>query len=227
MFPVLLYLHNLDCSAQKGKVHLFGIKGFFGLPGTGKTMAMCKYLNDMRSKYGDKIYITTNFGYEGEDFPFNGWIDLTSDFDKPLICAWDEIQNEFNSRDFKNFPIALLTQLTQVRKGNGIKLLYTSQRWGFVDKNFRQLSGTVCDCKTVLGRFTVVKEYDSVDYEEIQNTLEVDRKLKIKPKNCYSFIQTKILRNSYDSYKMLSTARYKARTGKYMGRDEIAKIEIP
>ena len=65
---------------------------------------------------------------------------LLKDYDKPLVVAWDEVQNEFNSRDFKDFPISLLTKLTQVRKGNGIQILYTSQRWHFVDKNFRSLS---------------------------------------------------------------------------------------
>lgn len=224
LFPVLFWLYNIDVAKCKGKVHLYGIKGYFGLPGTGKTMAMCKELKYLRSKYGDKIYIMTNFNYSDEDMPFTGWQDLTVPYDKPLVVAWDEIQNEFNSRDFRNFPIALLTQLTQVRKGNGIRLYYTSQRYGFVDKNFRQLSSTVCDCKTLLGRFTVVKEYDSLDYEELTSTVEVDKKRKIRPKSVISFVQTLALRNSYDSYKMLETARYKAKTGAYMSREEIARI---
>lgn len=224
LIPVLLALHIRDSIGQKGKVHLFGIKGFFGLPGTGKTMAMCHHLRELRNRYGNKIYIMTNFNYSDEDYAFKGWQDLTRTYDRPLVVAWDEIQNEFNSRDFKNFPIALLTQLTQVRKGNGIYLLYTSQRWGFVDKNFRQLSGKVCDCKTVLGCYTIVKEYDSMDYEEKENNVQIDKKMKIRPINCYSFIQTDSLRNSYDSFKMLETARFKAKTGGYMSRDELARI---
>lgn len=224
LLPYLFYLRFKDIASQKGKVHLYGIKGFFGLPGTGKTMAMCYQLKELRRQYGDKIYIMTNFNYADEDYQFTSWQDLTFAYDRPLVVAWDEIQNEFNSRDFKSFPIALLTQLTQVRKGHGIYLLYTSQRYGFVDKNFRQLSCTVCDCKTVLGCFTVVKSYDSMDYEEKEKSVEFDKKMKIRPKSVFSFVQTSALRDSYDSYKMLETARYKAKTGGYMSRDEIAQI---
>jgi ATP-dependent Clp protease ATP-binding subunit ClpX len=221
LLPLIIYLYNLDRKKQAGQVHLYGIKGYFGLPGTGKTMAMCRELKSLREKYGDKVYIMTNFNYNDQDFPFTSWLDLTRVYDKPLIVAWDEIQNEFNSRDFKNFPIALLTQLTQVRKGNGISLYYTSQRFGFVDKNFRSLSSSCCDCKTILGRYTIVKHYDILDYEELQNAVEVDKKRKIHPRFVDSFIQTEALRNSYDSYAMLETAKYKAKKGEYMSREEI------
>ena len=44
---------------------------------------------------------------------------LLKEYDKPVVFAWDEVQNEFNSRDFKNFPVELLTLLTQNRKGHG------------------------------------------------------------------------------------------------------------
>lgn len=223
LLPVLLWLKAVDdVKAKKEGLRLYGIYGYFGLPGTGKTMAMCKELADLRKKYKDKIYITTNFCYTDEDFPFKGWKDLLKNYDKPLIVAWDEVQNEFNSRDFKNFPIALLTQLTQVRKGNGIRIYYTSQRFHFVDKNFRSLSFLVTDCHTLMGRFTITKKYDILDYEELVQTAQVDKKIKIKPKKCDWFIQTDKLRNSYDSFKMLETAKSK----EYMTREEVANLNV-
>ena len=152
LLPYLVFMKIKEC--RNRPVHLYGIYGFFGLPGKGKTMAMSKYLNDMRKKYGDKIYIMTNYYYENQDFAFESWRDLLKEYDRPLICAWDEVQNEFNSRDFKSFPIALLTLLTQVRKKNGIQILYTAQRWHFVDKNFRSLSFGCYECNTFLGRYT-------------------------------------------------------------------------
>ena len=126
LFPYLLYRAYIDKKNQP--IRLYGIYGYFGLPGKGKTMAMCNELRRLRSVYGDKIYIMTNFCYTDEDFAFTGWKDLLKEYDKPLVVAWDEVQNEFNSRDFKTFPIALLTVLTQVRKKNGIQILYTAQR---------------------------------------------------------------------------------------------------
>ena len=105
------------------EVHLYGIYGYFGLPGYGKTMAMSWELLELRKKYQDKIYIFTNYGFKEEDKPFDNWRMLLETYDKPAIFAWDEVQNEFNSRDFKNFPVELLTLLTQNRKGHGKRVL--------------------------------------------------------------------------------------------------------
>lgn len=223
MLPYLIFMRNVDMMRDKknGKVHLYGIYGFFGLPGKGKTMCMSKYLADMRKKYGDKIYIMTNYCYNDEDFPFTGWRDLLKTYDKPLIVAWDEVQNEFNSRDFKNFPIQLLTLLTQVRKSNGIQLLYTAQRWHFVDKNFRSLSFGCYECSTVFERYTFAKLYDPVDYDNLCSQSDYDKRRKIHPKGYMDFLQTNALRTCYDSYKMLQTAMSK----EYMDRAEVAQIE--
>lgn len=218
LFPYLLLRRLIE--RRGADVHLYGIYGFFGLPGKGKTMLMSKYLNDMRKKYGDSIYIMTNYFYKGQDFPFTSWKDLLKDYDKPLIVAWDEVQNEFNSRDFKTFPISLLTLLTQVRKKNGIQLLYTAQRWHFVDKNFRSLSFGCYECNTIMGAYTYAKMYDPVDYDNLCSQSDYDKRRKIKPIKYMDFVQTNKLRDCYDSYKMLETAKSKD----YMDRVELSKI---
>lgn len=218
-FPFLIYSYFRD--KKENNLHVYGIYGFFGLPGAGKTMAMSKYLLDLRMKYGDQIYIMTNYCFEYEDFPFTSWKDLMKPYDKPLIVAWDEVQNEFNSRDFKSFPIALLTLLTQVRKKNGIQILYTAQRWHFVDKNFRSLSFGCYECKSILGCYTIARMYDPVDYENLCSEYDYNRRRKIKPIKIIDFYQTDSIRSCYDSYKMLETAKSK----EYMSREEISKIE--
>ena len=218
LFPLLLKRYLKD---QKGKgVHLYGIYGFFGLPGKGKTIAMSKKLRDYRKKYGNSIYIMTNYCYDDEDFAFTSWRDLLKDYDKPLVVAWDEVQNEFNSRDFKDFPIALLTKLTQVRKNNGIQILYTSQRWHCVDKNFRSLSFGCYECNTILGNLTVTRLFDPVDYDNRCSHSDYDKRRKIHPKITDSFLQTEDIRNCYDSYRMLESAKAKP----YMDREEIYRL---
>lgn len=217
LLPYLIFAKARDLKAAG--IHLYGIYGFFGLPGQGKTMAMSRYLKDMRKKYGNKIYIMTNYFYNDQDFPFTSWKDLLKEYDKPLLVAWDEVQNEFNSRDFKSFPISLLTLLTQVRKKNGIQLLYTSQRWHFVDKNFRSLSFGCYECRTLMGNLTITKMYDPVDYDCLCEQNNIDKRRHIKPIKVSSFIQRKSDRECYDSYKMLESA--KAR--EYMDRDEVVK----
>lgn len=221
VFPLVFYLYCKDIKKSKNNLHLYGIYGFFGLPGKGKTMCMTKYLNDLRKKYGDKIYIMTNYFYKGQDIEFVSWKQLLLVYDKPLVVAWDEVQNEFNSRDFKSFPIQLLSVLTQVRKGHGIQILYTAQRYHFVDKNFRSLTFGCYDCGTFFNRFTFALKYDTVDYEEKVNQVDFKKRKKIRSNSHFSFIQTDKLRECYDSFKMLNSAREK----QYMTREEIAIIE--
>lgn len=218
--PYFLYRYFRDLKSQQ--LRLYGIYGYFGLPGKGKTMTMCYELQRLRKKYGDQIYIMTNFYYKDEDFHFSGWKDLLEEYDRPLVVAWDEVQNEFNSRDFKSFPIALLTLLTQVRKKNGIQILYTAQRWHFVDKNFRTLSFGCYDCATLPGGFTVAKMYDPIDYDSRCSSPDYEHRRRIRPKRTIWFTQTEVLRNSYDSYKMLQSAKSK----EYMSRDEISQINV-
>lgn len=203
---------------QPKKLHLYNIYGYFGLPGKGKTMALTWQLDQYRKKYGDGIYITTNYHYKYQDFEFKSWKQLLQSYDKPLVVAWDEVQNEFNSRDFKNFPVELLTILTQNRKGNGIQLLYTAQRWERVDKVFRELTAYAIQCNTIFGRLTTLKYYYWEDYVQLQQTSAVEFKMKIHPTKRIKFIQTDDVRNNYDSYKMLESAKSK----EYVDRNEVS-----
>ena len=225
ILPRLIYwkvkdlFHSFKNRDEK-KIHLYGIFGFFGLPGHGKTISMTYELMSLRRKYGNDIYIFTNYGFLEEDEPFTNWRMLLDTYDKPCVFAWDEVQNEFNSRDFKNFPIELLTLLTQNRKGNGKRIYYTAQRYNRVDKVFRELSFLVGDCRTIFGRYTRVRWFDTEDYEMLQSTPNVNMRIKIRPRRTDKFIQTDIIRDNYDSFKMLDSAKSKD----YMDRKEISII---
>ncbi len=199
------------------KPHLYGIYGYFGLPGKGKTMTMSYILKQIRDKYGDNVLIATNYFWEGQDFEFKHWRQLMKSYDKPLVIAWDEVQNEFNSRAFQSFPVELLTILTQNRKGNGVQIHYTAQRWNRVDKVFRELTHKVGQCNTIFGRLGIVKYYDWEDYEQLLTTPIVEMKMRIRPLKKVKYIQTDELRESYNSYKMLKSAKGK----EYINRDEI------
>ena len=204
------------------KVHLYGIWLYCGLYGQGKTMALTEYLTRMRKRYGDKIYICTNYGFKYEDFPLTHWRNLLSTYDKPVIFGYDEIQNEFNSRDYQNFPYELVKLLTQNRKGNGKQIAGTAQRFGRVDKTIRELCTHVIECRRAyFGRVTKLRKYDVEDYEQYLNEVDVMRKHKI-PCQRYKFIQTDKLRASYDSFQMLDSARKK----EYVSVSEKASMRI-
>ena len=162
----------------------------------------------------------TNFCYKDEDFPFNDWKDLLKDYDKPVLVGFDEIQNIFNARSWGDFPLSLLTLLTQVRKKNGIQILYTAQRWHFVDKNFRTLSFGCYECNTICGAYTITRFYDPIDYDNLCSNSDYEKRRKIKPIKTDGFLQTEELRNSYDSYRMLESAKSK----EYMTQAEVNQI---
>lgn len=214
--PYLIYMALKDRNDKSGDPVLFGIYGIFGLPGTGKTLSLSRELKKIRKQYGDKVLITTNYFYNDQDFPFDDWRILLNDYDKPLVVAWDEIQNVFNSRDYLNFPLEILGVLTQVRKKNGIKIIYTSQRFTFVDKNFRELTYMFADAKTYLKRYTILKWYDSDDYKTRATSDSVDRKMRIHCKDVESYLHTDEIRLSYDHRQMLDNVRNK----KYMSSKE-------
>lgn len=216
LFDLFIYIRDRKIR----KIHLYGIKLYVGLYGQGKTISMVDYLQRMRKKYGNKIMIATNFYYNDEDFRIENWRDLLPEYDCPVIFAYDEIQNDFNSRDYKNFPIELLTLLTQNRKGNGKQIIATAQRFNRVDKVFRELTSEVIECNCLLGRLVTNKSYDWFDYEQFINAIGVDKKLKVKKKSVYRFIQYNIHRDAYDSYKALESVKNKD----YMDRSETIKL---
>ena len=162
----------------------------------------------------------TNYYCKYQDEEFRHWKQLLREYDKPLVLAWDEVQNEFNSRNFRNFPVELLTVLTQNRKGNGKQILYSAQRWDRVDKVFRELTQYAYECRTLFGRLTRVKKYHWEDYIMKNDITNVDKKMKIRPISVYTFVQDDSLRESYDSYRMLESAKSR----EYMSRDEIVKL---
>lgn len=201
------------------KLHLYGIIGIVGLYGGGKTIALTQYLDDMRKKHGDAVYISTNYYYKGQDFPLESWKDILKIYDKPIIFGYDELQNEFNNREYKAFPVSLMTILTQNRKGNGKQIIYTTQDYETVDKNFRRLTQWIWACKTRFGRLTSVKVYDREDFEMLIGTVEVSKRMKIKPMRRWKFIQTDYIREQYDSYQMLESALKKTYV-EQLGRNE-------
>lgn len=200
---VYFVIDSINKLAEKEKLHLYGIWCYVGLPGSGKTMSLVYYLDDLRRKYKDKIYIITNFGYIGQDFELKSWDVVTEDYDRPVIFAWDELQNEFNSRQYRNFPTGLIHELTQNRKGNGKQIIYTTQIFTAVDNNFRNLTSHVYDCRTYFNRFTVSRKYKREFYEALVESKSINNKFKIKPVEIIRFIQTEDIRSRYDSFLRL------------------------
>nr|WP_176452299.1 hypothetical protein [Streptococcus thermophilus] len=100
-----------------------------------KQMAMTEYLERMRKKY-PKAVICTNFGYIHQTLPMTDWkqiFTVRNGLDG-VIFAIDEIQNEYNSASWKNFPEGLLAEITQQRET--------------AYKNYWYISGIYKGCET-------------------------------------------------------------------------------
>lgn len=190
----------------------YGMTMYCGRQGAGKTTAMVEYLERMREKYPDAL-ILTNFGYKFETRPFKDWRDFfdVKNGTKGVIFAIDEIQNEFSSSAWRNFPESLLSEVTQQRKQR-VKIVCTSQIFTRVAKPLREQCMDVVDCFTIAGRWTWIKCFDAVDYNKAIDT--PNGKDKLRRLYIKTFIQDDYLRSLYDSYakiERISNTEYLSR----------------
>jgi len=176
----------------------FGVTLFAGKQGAGKSMAMVEYLIRMKTLY-PKCIIVTNFGYIHQDQEFNDWKDffeIRNGVDG-VIFAVDEIQNEFNSVNWKEFPVELLSEITQQRKQR-IKIVSTSQVFTRVSKQLREQTYEVVEAFTFLNRWTFTKCFDAQEYEAVISNPMLKNKLhRLWRRN---FVQDNKIREAYDSY---------------------------
>lgn len=180
------------------KFNEYGLTLYCGRQGAGKTMAMTEYLERMRKEYPDAI-ICTNYGYVNQSFPLEDWKQIFQirNGDKGVIFAIDEIQNEFNSDNWRNFPEGLLAEVTQQRKQK-IKIVGTSQVFTRVVKQLREQTFEVVDCRTFAGRWTFTKAFDAFEYNAaIDSPLAKSKLQRLWRRN---FVQSDELRDLYDSY---------------------------
>ncbi|MDU2206036.1 MAG: hypothetical protein E7E43_15475 [Thomasclavelia ramosa] len=181
------------------KLHMYGVRCLTGMYGCGKTMAMTKIALNLRNKYGNDIYICTNFGLAIQDFEFNDVKQTGVQYDKPIVFMWDEVQNEFPATD-KVFPKEIRQALSLNRKGNGKMFYWASQDHELVHKTIRRLTIEYGVCKSIFGRYTKVRWYRDYDYRALYEEVDINKKMKIHPFKKMKFIQSDYIRSLYDSY---------------------------
>lgn len=170
---------------------------------------MVEYLDRMAELYPDAI-IVTNFNYIKQDMPFTSWRQFTEVRNglDGVIFAIDELQNEYNSNNWKDFPEDLLSVVTMQRKQR-IKIVATSQVFTRVVKQLREQCYEVVECKTFLGRWTKQRCYDADDYNYIVDNPTPERKFRTRKKWKYSFVQSNFIRNLFDSYAVVESIKQK------------------
>lgn len=190
-------------------LHLFGIYCFAGLYGQGKTVCMTREALKLRKKYGDRIYICSNYGLGIQDFPLDNVQKLLADYDKPIIFFIDELQTIFPANDIssKFLPQEILDVLSFNRKGFGKRLYWSSQDHELVSKGFRRMTIQYGECRTRFGRYSRVKWYFPYDYQNLFDQNDVNLKMRIKPIKTERFVQTDYLRSLFNSYKRTTESK--------------------
>lgn len=184
----------------------YGFTFFVGRQGAGKTISMVHYLDAMKERYPDCMIIC-NFDYYQANKIMTDWRDLLEirNGTSGVIFAIDEIYSEYDSSKWNDVPEDLLSEISQQRKQR-VKIIASAQFFTRVAKPLREQAVTVVSCNTFLGRLTVNREYDALDYACIVDNPLVARK-KIKPLRKSSFIQSDSLRQCYDTYAKVERMR--------------------
>lgn len=180
----------------------YGLTIYCGMQGYGKTVSMVEKLEEIRADFPD-VTICTNFGYKHQDLELSDWSQIL-EMRNPngIVFAIDEIQNEFDIYDTRNFNIRLLRTITQQRKQK-IKIYATAQHFNRVSKPLREQTFEVVDCFTIFGRWTFQKCFDANEYSVVIDNPE--RKNKVRRKWRKNFVQNDNLRDSFNSYAVINT----------------------
>lgn len=193
-------------NVKENKFTAYGMSVYVGRQGSGKSISMVGELERIRRDFPD-VKILTNFGYKNQDFALNDWqqlIDFRSE--SGVVFAIDEIQNEFDVYDTRNFNLEILKVVTQQRK-QGIKILATSQVFSRVSKPLREQSYEVIECFTIAGRWTFQKCFDADDYNAFVDSIDPEKKFKVRRKYRRNFVQSDKIRSLYNSYEVIESMK--------------------
>lgn len=174
----------------------YGVHIIAGKQGSGKSITLTYMLRRYQEMY-PRIKIKTNYYYEFEDARIGHWKDIIDGTNGIYgeIDVLDEIQNWFNSLQSKDFPVEMLTEITQQRKQTKM-ILGTSQVFGRIAKPIREQTYMLYEPTTLFGCLTFVRKYDiTTDISGITDSK--------KYRGCFFFVHDEELRNSYDTYRKI------------------------
>lgn len=170
----------------------YGIIFFCGPQGSGKTFAMSHYINQIIARYPEcKLYTNYNVLVQDGEITDYKMLFKLNNGKYGQIFAFDEIQNDFSSRDFIHTPLDLLQEICFNRKSHRI-ILGTAQSVASIDKALRRQCGEYrrcfcfMKCFIIVVRFKVIFDVDG----EIQ-----DKKLL----GFYPIVQDPVTRYMYDT----------------------------
>lgn len=197
----LLYDFHMSRVNFSSEFKPYGFTIFVGRQGSGKTVSMIQYLNDIHVRYPD-CKIVTNFTYAYADHQMKDWRDFLEirNGTDGVVFAIDEIHSEYSAESWKDFPESILSEISQQRKQR-VKIVATAQVYSRCAKQIREQAFSVVTCKTYFGRFTFNREYDAAEYSTSDSPYTV--KKRCKPISKKSFVQSNKLRECFDTFEKI------------------------
>lgn len=197
-FPKQLAYDLISNDPNKFKPH--GTVLFCGRQGSGKTISMVYYLQQLQKRY-PLMKSFANIEIKDTEV-FHGWksiIDNNNDEYGVVFCI-DELPIWFNQKDSASFPPEFLQDINQQRKQRK-HTIGTAQVFGQVAKAIRAVPDTIFLPYTFLGSLTIVLS----TRPEYYNT-EKMAFTRFNIMNTWFFIHNNNLRNSYDTFQRVSRA---------------------
>lgn len=194
LFPRQFILDLFNKNPDNFPLH--GLHLFCGEQGSGKTMAMIHFAQQIKNNY-PLCQVSANFQVHFADSKTESIDDIVFKNNGELgqVQMIDEIQTWFNSLESKNFPIDMIQEICQQRKQRKM-ILGTSQVFTRVAKAIREQVTLIYEPMTILSCLTIVRVYKpKLD----DNGTETSRR-RVK---MYFFVHTEELRNCYDTYEKI------------------------
>lgn len=228
-FPKFLVWYTKDLykyikNHQWDRFEGWGLHIYLGKFGAGKTCSMVRDVYGFCERYKGLTVLTNlklvNFPDGTTILPLNSIEDILNAPDNTIVVV-DEIGTIFNSRDFMGnkencLPKILFQHLCQCRHRH-MMIFGTVQRWGFLDKQLRDITSDVTVCSAFaahpFSRMITNECYSAEEYDLFyQSPMR-----PLLPISTDVWIQTDFYRELYDTKEMVSTML----TMKYISDDEI------
>lgn len=219
VYDHILYIYRCAWRLFNG----WGVHLFVGAFGQGKTMMMCIMAYNICKRKKQVSVLTnlnlTNFPAHTRIIPLHTAQDILN-APKNCIVLIDEIGTIFNSRDFSGgktaVPKPLFQLLCQCRKRRMI-ILGSVQRYNLLDKQIRDITATVTECKVVsahpFSRMCIGRRYDVEEYDYHM----ANREYVPLPYDLKMYVQSEHYRHLYDTTDIVAG---------FLNKDFISDAEI-
>lgn len=171
----------------------YGLRMICGEQGSGKSITVAYLLGVWKQRY-PSMKIVTNMGYQNEDGQITHWKDIIENKNDSygVAVVLDEIQTWFSSLQSKDFPVEMLTEVSQQRKQRKC-ILGTAQVFSRISKPIREQTTKVYMPMTLFGCLTIVRETHAKYWD---NENQVFKRYT----GLFFYVHDKALRDTFDTF---------------------------